>query len=74
MPSEQEWKSLAQLIKKHPALWMIWESRPDNAIIERLNSLGIKSVVFDPCANRPEQGDFISVMRRNIDNLRFIFN
>ncbi|WNV03760.1 metal ABC transporter substrate-binding protein [Candidatus Methylospira mobilis] len=74
MPAEDEWKKMQQLMKNHHAQWMIWESLPDSPITERLNSLGIKNAVFDPCANRPEQGDFLSVMRRNIENLSPVFN
>jgi len=30
----------------------------------------IKSVVFNPCGNVPDKGDYLSVMNNNIDNLR----
>jgi zinc transport system substrate-binding protein len=36
-------------------------------------SLGVAVVVFQPCANRPPQGDFLSVMKRNLDNLKIAF-
>ena len=32
----------------------------------KLRSLGIRSIVFDPCANRPATGDFLSAMRANL--------
>jgi zinc transport system substrate-binding protein len=32
--------------------------------------MGIESVVFDPCANRPEDGDFLTVMKRNMEELK----
>jgi zinc transport system substrate-binding protein len=44
---------------------MIWEATPAEATIGRLEALGVRSIVYSPCANAPEQGDFLSVMRRN---------
>lgn len=38
-----------------------------------LAQMGIGSLVFDPCANRPEQGDFLSVMKTNVAQLRLAF-
>ncbi len=32
-------------------------------------ALGVESLVFDPCANRPETGDFVSVMGDNVKRL-----
>lgn len=66
MPDVAEWQVLAALRAKHPASLMIWEGQPSPEISARLNASGLESVVFDPCANRPDSGDFLSVMRRNI--------
>ena len=52
---------------------MIWEGEPLQQSVARLSRMGIKSVVFDPCANRPPTGDFLSVMRQNLGNLRVIY-
>jgi len=35
-----------------------------------LRSLGLRSLVFAPCGNAPEHGDFLSVMRDNLAALR----
>ena len=35
-----------------------------------LNGQQINICIFDPCANRPDEGDFIEVMKRNLDNLK----
>jgi len=40
---------------------------------ERLKAIGINSLVFDPCGNIPDQGDFMSVIRRNGKNLESAF-
>jgi zinc transport system substrate-binding protein len=53
---------------------MLWESEPLTATSDRFRGLGIDAVVFDPCANAPESGDFLSVMRRNASNLETAFS
>lgn len=69
-PQEAEWQELSALLRSHPAGWMLWEGEPLPASVERLQSLDVRSLVFDPCGNRPEDGDFLAVMRRNVDRLR----
>ena len=53
---------------------MIWESEPDDQIVERLQALGVTSVVFAPCGNVPDKGDFLSVMKQNVDALSRVFD
>lgn len=72
IPDEAAIRDLRALLTKHPAKWMIWEASPAGESIAKLKNLGIGSVVFDPCANRPEQGDWLSVMRQNVANLKTI--
>jgi ABC-type Zn uptake system ZnuABC Zn-binding protein ZnuA len=64
-----QWSELQAMLKIHPARWMIWEGKPMNESAERLKAIGVDSLVFDPCGNRPDQGDFLSVMRQNVENL-----
>jgi zinc transport system substrate-binding protein len=73
MPSEAEWAKLRELRQEHPAQWMIWEADPMPEIVARLRTMDINSVVFAPCANVPQQGDFLSVMRQNVANLSAAF-
>lgn len=70
MPSESEWQAFGQMRAHHPASLMIWEGAPSTETRKRLGDLGVESVIFDPCANRPPQGDFLTVMRANIENLK----
>jgi zinc transport system substrate-binding protein len=72
-PSEDEWTKLEKLLKSHPAKWMIWEGDPLPESVKRLESLGLRSAVFNPCGNHPPQGDFLSVMRKNAENLKPVF-
>jgi len=64
-PDEGAWRALEELLAEHPARWMIWEATPAQATLLRLEALGMRSIVYSPCANAPEEGDFLSVMRRN---------
>jgi hypothetical protein len=36
--------------------------------------MGVGSLVFSPCASAPAQGDFMTVMRRNVEQLRRAFD
>ena len=72
-PSDAQWSELRAILKKHPAKWMIWEGEPMKESAERLKAIGVNSLVFDPCGNIPDQGDFMSVMRRNGENLKPAF-
>jgi zinc transport system substrate-binding protein len=73
LPDEQMWSELQEIVKAHPAKWMIWEGEPKPESVSRLKAMGIDSIVYDPCGNRPETGDFITVMKQNIENLRKVF-
>lgn len=71
-PGPPEWNHLQEIMKDHPAEWMIWEGEPLTASVQKLKDLGIGSTVFAPCMNRPPTGDFISLMRKNLENLQSI--
>jgi zinc transport system substrate-binding protein len=73
VPGDAQWRALKAILKQHPAKWMIWEGEPARASVDGLKTLGVNSLVFDPCGNVPDQGDFISVMRRNVEDLRRAF-
>ena len=73
LPSEQAMRELRELLETHPAKWMLWEGEPLAETVRALAELGIESVVFDPCGNVPDAGDYLSVMRRNAANLARAF-
>jgi zinc transport system substrate-binding protein len=72
IPAESEWDALQAILKNHPARIMLWENQPLPEITERLHVMGIEGIVFNPCGNRPEEGDFLSVMKQNLLNLNSI--
>lgn len=67
------WSDLQELLGAHPAKWMVWEGEPLPETVARLEALGVKIVVFDPCSNIPEAGDYLSVMQANVRNLEMAF-
>lgn len=73
VPDARQWLELETLLKKHPAKWMVWEGEPNSQSIARLQAMGVGSVVFDPTGNAPDKGDFLAVMRRNMENLNKAF-
>lgn len=71
VPGEEAMADLKALLETHPAKLMLWEGEPAAESVAKLDALGIKSIVFDPCGNRPGEGeDFLSVMRGNIERLQ----
>jgi len=72
-PSAEQWTQLKGILKEHPAKWIIWEGEPNPDSVDKLKSMGVKSLVVDPCGNVPDQGDFLSVMRQNVENLQSAF-
>ena len=72
-PGGNDWKHLQEITKEHPSRWMIWEGEPLPASVEKLQDMGIGSLVFTPCMNRPETGNFMEVMLRNTENLQNLF-
>lgn len=72
--SNAQWKDLRKILDSHPAGAMIWEGEPNPKSVEVLQSWNVVSVVFDPCGNVPEEGDFLEVMRRNVENMRAALN
>ena len=73
IPTTEQMLKLHSILKDHPAKWMIWEGESIKESVERLKAIGIQSVVFDPCGNEPDQGDFMSVMRQNVENIKEAF-
>ena len=73
IPSEEQWAKLLLILKQHPAKWMLWEAEPLPAVVAKLKAVGVSSLVFNPCGNVPEQGDYLSVMSKNIENLKQAF-
>lgn len=73
MPAAKEWGRLASVLEKHPAGWMIWEGEPNAESASRLKEMGVQSLVFAPCMNKPAEGDFLTVMNANLEALSRVY-
>jgi zinc transport system substrate-binding protein len=73
VPSTEQWAVFKEKLKNHPGKIMLWEGSPLPEVQKELASIGISVVVFNPCANKPESGDFLSVMKQNLSNLKKSF-
>jgi zinc transport system substrate-binding protein len=72
-PATAQWIELKTIIKNHPAKWMVWEGEPVRESVEALRSIGVESIVFDPCGNVSDKGDFLTIMQQNVENLKQIY-
>lgn len=72
-PTADQINELILILKDHQSNWMVWEGDPIQASVEALKEMGIHSIVYDPCGNVPDSGDFMSVMEQNVSNLEVIF-
>jgi zinc transport system substrate-binding protein len=64
-PSTSAWIAMQRLNSTHKAKIMIWEVEPLISTAQRLSDAGVISVHFYTAANKPDQGDYLSVMRAN---------
>jgi zinc transport system substrate-binding protein len=73
-PTPEQWAELKQILTEYPAQWMVWEGTPNPSTVDELKKFGLDSLTFDPCGNIPETGDYLSVMRKNVLNLKKAFS
>jgi len=71
-PDDAMWAELKDIVKNESIKYMIWEDQPLPSVEDSLNELGITCIIFNPCGNEPEKGDFFSVFSQNIENLEKI--
>lgn len=69
-PDEGQWAEFLKRLDENPSKLMLWEGFPTEILQSKLLELKINSVLFDPCSNRPSEGDFISSMKQNVQNLK----
>jgi zinc transport system substrate-binding protein len=69
-PGTREWIDFGNLLRQHPAKFMIWEDAPLDSVREKLGQMGIRIVVFSPVGNVPANDDYFAVMEQNLLDLR----
>lgn len=67
--TEEQWKELDEELTKKRATLVLWEGDPIGANRLGLDQRGVPMVVFDPCGNVPDEGDYLFVMQENIQQL-----
>lgn len=53
---------------------IIWETTPNPQSVTTLQQLGFRSITINPCTATPTQGDFLSIMQRNLNGLQDALN
>jgi zinc transport system substrate-binding protein len=69
-PSDDQWHEFEELVGGRPTFWMFWEDDPVQKTVDRLRDLGVSIVVFRPGGTRPTKGDYLTVMRGNLERLQ----
>ena len=72
VPTEAQMDDLKKLLSTHPAKWFVWEGEPAKESVTKIKALGLTSVVFDPCANTPDKGDWLEVMKDNVKGMESV--
>ena len=73
VPSLSQWNELKKILEEHRATYMLWEGVPIPDSVDQLKANGVASVTFDPSGNRPEKGDFMTVMKSNVIALKDVY-
>ena len=68
-PTTSAWIAMQRITTTHSATIMIWEDEPLTSTAQRLSDAGVASVYFHTVANKPDQGDYLSAMRANIERI-----
>lgn len=68
-PGEAGWQALDVLLAETPVSWMLWEATPLDSIGKKLAARGVGVLVYKIVGNRPASGEFLSVMRANVEML-----
>jgi zinc transport system substrate-binding protein len=67
MPGNEEWDNLQHIVANHKASMMIWEGQPSDEIKAKVKDIQLPYTVFNPCANKPDKGDFMDVRNQNVE-------
>lgn len=68
-PSNEQWRELETIVDRSKENLMLWEGHPNKKTENRFHELNIDILVFNPCENMPAKGDFLNVMKDNIDRI-----
>lgn len=66
---ENAWGKLKTMQEKQKVPLMFWEEQPAEKIIKQLQQLGVSSFVFNPLTTEPAEGDYLTEMQRQLNEL-----
>ncbi|QDV51891.1 High-affinity zinc uptake system binding-protein ZnuA precursor [Gimesia fumaroli] len=69
VPTEHDWDKLKTIQQEHKISFLVWEHQPKENRVKDLAEHGIASVVLDPLTGKPAQGDYVSEMQRQLEQL-----
>ena len=72
-PTEEMLTEIDSILVEHPATFMLWEGEPLDVMRRQLKDRGVECIVFKPGANTPGEGDFMNLMRSNVEELAGLF-
>ena len=68
-PNESTWEKMKSIQEQHKVPFMIWEQRPGEKQLKALQEHGVASVILDPLSAKPAQGDYLTEMQRQLNQL-----
>ncbi len=74
VPSAEELAVIKKTLAVKEGRFLWWERAPSEAVANAIKEkTGLESIVFSPCTSAPESGDYLSVMRGNLERARPAF-
>jgi len=68
-PNESTWSKLNTMQEQQKIALMFWEQRPEEKVVKELQQRGVASFVLDPLTVKPAQGDYLTEMQRQLNQL-----
>lgn len=72
--TENTLEKIKQLQEQHKVRLMLWEADPGEKIINNLKQRGIFSIVLDPLSTKPAEGNYLTEMQRQLNQLEEFLN
>lgn len=69
VPDEASLDGIRETMAENEVRHLLWESAPAAEVAAAMENLGLENVLFSPCETAPETGDYLTVMRQNVDRL-----
>ncbi len=69
-PDENDWVKMKTMQEKQKVPLMFWEQRPAEKLVKALQQRGVTSFVFDPLTTEPAEGNYLTVMQRQLNELK----